>query len=80
MLLDVISVQAQPNHVLLLEFENGEKRRFEMGNLLDKPPFHRLKDSPLFFAARVEHGSVAWPNNIDIAPEALYELSSLVEC
>lgn len=76
MLLDVIKVEPQPGHILLLEFENGEKRRFEMSAILNDRPFNKLKDSPLFFSAKVTHGSVSWPGNIDIAPEMLYDLSS----
>lgn len=75
MLLDVITVTPQANHILLLEFENGERRRFAMGKLLEEKPFNRLKNSSLFFQAKIEHGSVSWPGNIDIAPEMLYDLS-----
>ena len=61
-------------HKLLLEFENGEKRLFDMMPILYKRPFNRLKGA-LFMAARVEHGTVVWPGNIDIAPETLYDRS-----
>ena len=44
-----------------------------MAPLMDKRPFKRLKDSPLFLAVRVDYGTVCWPGNIDIAPETLYD-------
>ena len=77
-LLDVVSVVAQKDHTLLLVFENGEKRRFDMKPFLDQKPFSRLKGSPLFLRATVAHGTVVWPGNIDIAPETLWDKSEPV--
>jgi len=73
-LLDVIRVKPYANYQLLLEFENGEKRLFDMSAIIDKRPFNRLKGS-IFMAARVEYGTVVWPGNVDIAPETLYDRS-----
>ncbi len=78
-LLDVTNVQAQPGHILLLEFENGEWRRFDMSPYIGQKPWHQLKNSPLFHKAKVEYGTVVWPGEIDIDPETLYELSELAE-
>jgi hypothetical protein len=75
-LLDVVRVEARPEHVLLVEFENGEKRSFDMAEYLDRKPFARLRNSPLFFKAAVAYGTVVWPGNIDIAPETLYSRST----
>lgn len=74
-LLDVISVKANADYILLLEFENGERRVFDMAPFMDKRPFIRLKNSPIFTKAMVDYGTVVWPGNIDIAPETLYDLS-----
>lgn len=74
-LLDVISVKASADYILLLEFENGERRLFDMTPFMDKRPFIRLKNSPIFTKASVDYGTVVWPGNIDIAPETLYDLS-----
>lgn len=77
-LLDIVQVKPYANYQLLLEFENGEKRLFDMKYIIDKGPFNRLKNSS-FMAARVEHGTVVWPGNIDIAPETLYDKSVPVQ-
>ena len=74
-LLDVVNVEAKPDYKLLLEFENGEKRVFDMSPYMDKKPFVQLKGSPLFAKAFVDCGTVVWPGNIDIAPETLYDRS-----
>nr|WP_194365745.1 DUF2442 domain-containing protein [Thiospirillum jenense] len=75
MLLDVIHVTAKADFSLLLEFENGERRYFEMAPYMDQKPWVRLKSSHAFLGAYVENGTVTWPGNIDIDPETLYECS-----
>lgn len=77
-LLDVISVEARDDYTLFLRFENGENRIFDFKPYLDKNPFVRLKNNKQFFKAVVENGTVVWPNNIDIAPETLFDQSELV--
>ena len=77
-LLDVVSVAPQKDHTLLLVFENGQRRRFDVKPLLDKMPFSRLKGLPLFMRATVAYGTVVWPGNIDIAPETLWDKSEPV--
>jgi len=74
-LLDVMNVKVHPGYRLELEFENGEHRIFDMAPYMDKKPFVRLKDSPLFNCAHIDYGTVVWPGNIDIAPETLYDRS-----
>jgi len=74
-LLDVISVKTPDNHTLELVFENGEKRIFDMNPFFEKKPFIKLSNSPLFFKAAVEYGTVVWPGNIDIAPDTLWARS-----
>ncbi len=78
-LFDVIEVQARADQTLLLTFENGVRRIFNMSKCLNKKPFTKLKDSPLFFCAKIENGTVIWPGNIDIDPETLWEESLDIE-
>jgi hypothetical protein len=78
-LFDVVSVVAQKDNTLLIVFENGEERRFDMKPLLEKKPFSKLKDSPLFMKAAIAHGTVVWPGGIDIAPETLWDKSEPVQ-
>jgi len=75
MLLDIVAVHAQPGFLLDLEFENGERRRFDMSPYLHFPVYRRLQNPGFFSCARAEHGTVVWPGDIDIAPETLYDLS-----
>lgn len=78
MLLDVIKVKVQPDYQLELKFKNGELRSFDMRPLIALKPWCRIAAPHLFELARVEYGTVVWPGEIDIAPETLYEDSTLL--
>ena len=75
MLIDVVTVKPQHDFQLDLEFENGERRRFDMRPLLEIKPWNRIASLSLFKRVRVDYGTVVWPGEIDIAPETLYDLS-----
>jgi len=71
-LYNVISVTTHEDYSLELVFENGEKRLFDMKPFLNKKPFTKLINSPLFFKASVKYGTVVWLGNLDIAPDTLW--------
>jgi len=74
-LLDVVEVTPRRDGTLLLVFENGERRIFDVKPLMTKKPFGRLADMRTFLTARVDYGTVVWGDDIDIAPETLYDRS-----
>ncbi len=76
-LLDVVAVIARPDYKLLIAFEGGQRRGFDMRPLLDKPPFAGLKDPAEFARTFVDPalGTVCWPGGIEIAREMLWDRS-----
>lgn len=66
----VTEVEVLEEYVLLLTFNNGEKKTFDVSPLLTLPAYQSL--SRVFDAARVEYGTVVWPGEIDISPDKLY--------
>ena len=75
----VTCVTPQAGHVLLLQFDNGETRRFDLTPWLDKGVFRALRDSADFAQARVVDGSVEWPGEIDLSFDTLYLRSVVVK-
>ena len=73
---EIISVKPLENYQLLLEFDNGEKRKADISHLLEKPVFSFLKNINLFKAVYIEYGAVTWKNpdgnEVDICPDKLY--------
>ena len=69
---DAIDVEVIGN-TLLVSYANGEKRLFDVSSLLTRKCYAMLNDENYLVKAFIQHGTVAWPNNIDIDPEWLYE-------
>ena len=71
----VMEVLPQPDHKLLLSFDNGEWRLFDVRPLLDMKAFEPLRSEKFFKLAGVAYGTVVWPNDIDYCPDTLYAQS-----
>lgn len=74
-LLDVTQVEVVGDHRLRLTFEDGLAGDMDFTGHRWHGVSEPLADSVFFAKARLdpEIGTVAWPNNYDIAPETLYE-------
>ncbi len=79
MYLAVKEVKPVENYLLLLTFENGEVRKFDMKPYLETGIFQELKDPSLFNTVRISFDSVEWDNEADVDPEVLYHESISVE-
>lgn len=75
MYLAVIDVEPLNDYKLLLTFENGEKRVFDVSPYLDKGIFQELKNVEKFNTVRVSFDSIEWCNQADLDPEFLFEKS-----
>jgi hypothetical protein len=75
MYLAIKDVKPQDNYLLLLTFENGEKRQFDMKPYLDFGIFQELKDLRLFKTVKTSFDSIEWDNEADFDPEILYQKS-----
>jgi hypothetical protein len=73
MYFSIKKVEAQPNYTLILTFENGERKSYDMKPHLDKGVFKRLRDETVFRTVHISFNTVAWDGDIDFDPEALYE-------
>lgn len=73
MYLSVKEVKTLEDYRLLLTFENGEMRIFDMKPYLDKGIYKGLRDISVFKSAKVSFDTVEWNTEADIDPETLYE-------
>ena len=70
----VKAVIAEADYMLLVDFADGQRKRFDMKPIIARGGvFERLKDAEFFKKAHVDRDTVAWDDVIDIAPESLYE-------
>jgi hypothetical protein len=72
----VISVVARDDYSLEIEFANGEIGVYDCAPHLDFGVFQELRDINYFKRARALGGTVVWPNEQDICPDTLYEVSA----
>jgi hypothetical protein len=79
MYLAIIDVRPLDDYLLLLTFENGEKRQFDMKPYLDLGVFQELKDFNLFKTVRTSFDAIEWNNDTDLDPELLYQKSIRIE-
>ena len=70
---NVASVEALPGYRLGLEFEDGKRGVFDMGPYLGRGMWAAISDPVSFAAARVDYGTVAWSDAVDMAPDVLYD-------
>ncbi|MEP6465825.1 MAG: DUF2442 domain-containing protein [Parafilimonas sp.] len=68
----VQNVKCKDEKHLIVTFENGEQKAFDMSPYFIYPVFKPLKDRVFFNKAHVLYGTVAWNNEIDIDPDTLY--------
>lgn len=75
----VKDVEPMSNYTLLLSFADGSRKLYNASPLLEMPIYSKLKNIAFFMKAKAECGTVVWDDDVDIAPEHLYECSHALE-
>lgn len=70
-----IWVKANDDYTLNVEFDNGEKKRFDVRPYIRGEWYGRLDKMEYFKQVRVDGFTVIWPDGQDICPDELYEMS-----
>ena len=68
----VIGARYISGFVVFTRFDDGTEKHIDVSQWFKGPVFKPLKDRKFFKKFFIEVGTLAWPNGVDIAPEALY--------
>ena len=71
-ILRVTPSRERGDYRLLLTFENGEERIYDLAPRLESEVFAPLRTRELFERVRVAYGSLEWPGERDLAYDSLY--------
>jgi hypothetical protein len=70
----IISIVYRKDYIYRVNFEGGATGDVDFTDYLELGPvFAPLKDISYFRQARLEGGTITWPNGADVAPETLEE-------
>lgn len=73
----VVKAKHVSGYLLEVYFDDGTQKLIDMSQWFKGPVFEPLKKPSYFKKFFVEGATVAWPNGVDISPEALYAAKDL---
>jgi len=68
----VINVKPGQDFTLMVTFNNGEQKSFDVKPYLGIGIFKKLKDEGIFNSVKPFLGSIQWANGLDFCPDTLY--------
>lgn len=71
MIPDVIDFEILSDYRLRVTLSNGKRGVFDVKPYLERGIFTELKDYTYFRRARIEYGTITWPNEQDFSPETI---------
>jgi hypothetical protein len=73
-----ISVSALSEYQILVEFNNGEKKIFDVEPYIKGEWYGKLRAYDYFKQVMTDGFTVIWPDGQDICPDELYDMGRLV--
>jgi len=70
---DVVEVRPEADYHLFVRFADGVSGRVRVAPERMTGVLSPLRDREFFERVFVDQGTVAWPGEIDLAPDAMYE-------
>lgn len=74
----VLNVVPQDDYSVVVTFETGEIKRFNVKPYIRGEWFGQLNDATIFKTVRPCGNTIEWVDGQDIAPHELYELSEAI--
>ena len=72
---NVLKVIPQADYSVVVTFETGETKRFDVKPYITGEWYGKLRDIDIFNTVRPCGSTIEWTDGQDIAPHELYELS-----
>jgi hypothetical protein len=69
---DVVEVKAEPDYCIFTRFKDGLTGRVRLRREELTGALAPLRDMQFFEQVFIDYGAVAWPGEIDLAPDAMY--------
>jgi hypothetical protein len=69
---DIVEVKPEPNYSLWVRFKDGLSGRVRLEPEEFTGVLAPLRDTQFFNRVYIDCGAVAWPGDIDLAPDAMY--------
>ena len=69
---DVVDVKLEPHYCLFVRFKDGQAGRVHLREEDLTGVLAPLRDVQFFERVFIDCGAVAWPGEIDLAPDAMY--------
>ena len=69
---DVVEVKSEPQYCLFVRFKDGMAGRVQLREEELMGALATLRDKQFFEQVFIDNGAVAWPGEIDLAPDAMY--------
>jgi len=73
----VVQADYVSEYKLDITFDDGTRKLVDVSQWFKGPVFEPLRKKAYFKKFFIEATTIAWPNGVDIAPEALYEAEDL---
>ncbi len=68
---DIIDFEILPDYNIKVTLSNGDIGIFNVTPYLEKGIFRELKDYTYFKRAKIEYGTIVWPNEQDFSPDTI---------
>jgi hypothetical protein len=68
----VVNVRPEHDFTLLITFNNGEVKSFDVKPYMGIGIFKELQDLSMFNSVKPFLGSIQWSNGLDLCPDTLY--------